>query len=124
MYKQSVATGSGPLVTGCEHAGSPGSVVEVLVDVEVTVEVDVAVTVVVLPPPSQPGSTGSTRSARFPGGSVAVVYVSQVHPGKKPASLLISSMFDVPSPSESWPSTSIMAWAKSKLDTTALTSCP
>jgi hypothetical protein len=61
------------LLIGCEHCASPGN--DVLVDVLVEVEVDVDVTVelVVVELPSQPGSTGSTRSAKSDGPSVAFV---------------------------------------------------
>jgi hypothetical protein len=59
----SLAVGVAPLLTGCAHLRSDGSVV-------VVVEVDVDVDVVVAP--RQPGSLGSTRSAMSAGSLVAL----------------------------------------------------
>jgi hypothetical protein len=73
MNKQSVATGPSKGATGSEHEGSPLGTVVVVVLVEVTVTVVVLVFVVVVVPPSQPGSTGSTKSARSTGAFCALV---------------------------------------------------
>ena len=86
MKRQSLAVGFAPEVAGCEHRGSPSSVVVVVesvvdvlvvdvdgivVDVEVfVVDVDV---LVVVGPPSQPGFSGSTKSARSLGAFAASV---------------------------------------------------
>ena len=91
MNKQSVATGPSNGATGSAHEASPLGSVDVVVLVDVTVTVVVLVIVVVLVfvvvvvPPSQPGSTGSTRSREIDGRILRVeVRFARSNPGRSP----------------------------------------